>query len=559
MNIIHNIVRRMPLPRLPSMRIGQRLGAGFAITLISLLAMTLLGTMQLRALSTSMEHVINQRYPGTMIANTIKSDLFEATAAMDAMTREEEAQQVPALATSVEQSTQFNSEGLDKLQHALASDGEGMKLLQNVLGERKTFLAAQQNFLKLATEGKRSEALFAMRNVRNFQVGYFQTLDALILFQSEQVSQDGSAVLRSAKIALWAMAILAGCACLLGLIVSVSVTRSITRPLKLAVQIAERVAGGDLRCEIPPGRADETGQLLNALRNMNSSLAGIVAEVRSGTETIALASTEIAAGNQDLSERTEEQASTLQRSARVIEQLAEAVSENAAHVERANQLGLTASEVALKGGKIVAEVVQTMSVISGSSKKVVDIISVIDGIAFQTNILALNAAVEAARAGEQGRGFAVVASEVRALAHRSANAAKEIKQLIGESVGKIDDGSQLVSQAGNTMDAIVDAVRKVVALLGDIAQASQEQSRNIVEVNRSMTQMDETTQQNAALVEEAAAAACSLQEQAGMLEQAVSVFQLADEAQQVAPVLVAQEGAALSRSTMRALAPPISA
>jgi len=286
------------------------------------------------------------------------------------------------------------------------------------------------------------------------------------------------------------------------------------------------VADGDLTSRIESSSRDETGQLMLALKNMNASLATVVSGVRQGTDAIATASGEIAAGNQDLSSRTEEQASSLEQTAASMEELTSTVKQNADNARQANQLALSASEVAVKGGNVVGQVVDTMASINASSKKIVDIIGVIDGIAFQTNILALNAAVEAARAGEQGRGFAVVASEVRSLAQRSGAAAKEIKGLIDDSVGKVNTGSQLVGEAGKTMAEIVGSVKRVTDIIGEITAASQEQSTGIEQVNQAIAQMDQVTQQNAALVEEAAAAAQSMQEQAASLVGAVSVFRL---------------------------------
>lgn len=303
-------------------------------------------------------------------------------------------------------------------------------------------------------------------------------------------------------------------------------TVSITRPLTQAVTIAEKVAAGDLSSTITAGSKDETGQLLNALRTMNDSLLKIVSEVRQGTETISTASSEIASGNLDLSSRTEQQAGSLEETASAMEELTSTVRQNADNARQANQLAVSASDVAQQGGAVVGQVVDTMGSINDSSRKIVDIISVIDGIAFQTNILALNAAVEAARAGEQGRGFAVVATEVRNLAQRSSAAAKEIKLLIDDSVAKVDVGSKLVQQAGETMNEVVASVRRVTDIVGEISSASQEQSAGIDQVGQAITQMDETTQQNAALVEQAAAASQSLQDQAGKLAQVVSVFRL---------------------------------
>jgi methyl-accepting chemotaxis protein len=307
-------------------------------------------------------------------------------------------------------------------------------------------------------------------------------------------------------------------------------SRSIVGPLSAAVRIARTVASGDLRSRIESHSRDETGQMLEALGDMNQSLLNIVGEVRRGTDTIATATSEIARGNQDLSSRTEQQASSLEETASSMEQLTGTVKQNADNARQANQLAASASQVASKGGAVVAQVVETMHSISASSQNIVEIIAVIDGIAFQTNILALNAAVEAARAGEQGRGFAVVASEVRTLAQRSAAAAKEIKMLIDDSVGKVDAGSKLVEQAGATMEEIVGSVQRVTTIMQDIASASEEQIAGIEQINHAISQMDNVTQQNAALVEEAAAAAASLQEQAASQANVVSVFKLDDRA-----------------------------
>ena len=302
--------------------------------------------------------------------------------------------------------------------------------------------------------------------------------------------------------------------------------RSITRPLDSAVKLARAVAEGDLTQRIDVHSTNEVGQLMQALRDMNDSLVKVVAEVRIGTDTMATASTQIAAGNLDLSSRTEEQASSLEETASSMEELTSTVRQNAENARQANQLVVSTADIAAKGGQVVGQVVDTMASIKDSSRKIADIIGVIDGIAFQTNILALNAAVEAARAGEQGRGFAVVASEVRNLAQRSAGAAKEIKALIEDSVGKVDAGGRLVDQAGEAMEDIVTSVQLVADIIGGTATASQEQSAGIEQVNQAITQMDDVTQQNAALVEEAAAAAESLQDQAAKLAEAVSVFRL---------------------------------
>jgi len=304
------------------------------------------------------------------------------------------------------------------------------------------------------------------------------------------------------------------------------IVQGITRPLDQAIDIAKTVAAGDLSRDVEVKTRDEVGELLGALKQMSGNLSDIVSRVRVGTETIASASSEVATGSMDLSTRTEQQASSLEETASSMTELTSTVRQNNENATQARKLADEASNVAVRGGATVSEVVQTMGAINESSRKIVDIIGVIDGIAFQTNILALNAAVEAARAGEQGRGFAVVAGEVRNLAHRSAAAAKEIKELISNSVERVEQGSRLVGEAGVTMEEVVNSVRRVTSIIGEIAVATGEQREGIEQISDAITQMDSVTQQNAALVEEAAAAAEALQQQAASLTEAVSVFRL---------------------------------
>ena len=313
---------------------------------------------------------------------------------------------------------------------------------------------------------------------------------------------------------------------LVGGILTYWIVKGITAPLRSAVTLARTVASGDLSSHIEAGNKSELGELQDALRYMNSNLQQIIGQCRSGIDTISTASGEIASGNLDLSARTEKQAASLQQTAASMEELTSTVKQNADNARQANQLAASASGAAIDGGSVVSKVVTTMASIHDSSRKIVDIIAVIDGIAFQTNILALNAAVEAARAGEQGRGFAVVASEVRNLAQRSASAAKEIKSLIDDSVTKVDTGNKLVAEAGTTMAQIVDSVKRVSDIMAEITAAGEEQSSGIEQVNQAIGQMDQVTQQNAALVEEAAAAAESMKEQAATLTSAISVFKL---------------------------------
>jgi len=311
-----------------------------------------------------------------------------------------------------------------------------------------------------------------------------------------------------------------------GVALGLAISRHVTRPLEEAVRAAQRMSEGDMSLSLRSSGKDETSQLLQALETMRQRLRDIVATVRGNSESVATASAEIAQGNSDLSQRTEEQASALEETAATMDQLGATVRNNADSAQQANQLALGASDVAARGGEVVAQVVQTMGGINESSRKIADIITVIDGIAFQTNILALNAAVEAARAGEQGRGFAVVASEVRSLAQRSAEAAKEIKSLIGASVERVEQGNAQVVRAGETMEEVVNAIKRVTDIVGEISSASREQSSGVSQVGEAITQMDKVTQQNAALVEQSAAAAESLKQQAEELVSVVSVFKL---------------------------------
>jgi methyl-accepting chemotaxis protein len=365
--------------------------------------------------------------------------------------------------------------------------------------------------------GESREAYYDLRQLTDAWYAYNEKIGADYAVQS-------AAEYREAM--LWLGGFFAT-ALLIGIAAAVLITRSITAPIQEAVGVAEAVSRGDLTTKIDAQGRDETAQLLRALGAMNDNLVTIVRDVRSGSEGVATGSSQIATGNADLSQRTEEQASNLQQTAASMEQIASAVKSSAETAQQANQLAAGASEAAAQGGATVGRVVETMEEISAASRKIADIIGVIDGIAFQTNILALNAAVEAARAGEQGRGFAVVASEVRSLAQRSATAAKEIKTLIGASVDKVEDGRRLVSEAGNGMQAIIDQVRKVSDMIAEITAATTEQMQGIGEVNTAVAQLDQTTQQNAALVEESAAASDSLRSQAQRLVEAVGLFRLA--------------------------------
>jgi len=353
--------------------------------------------------------------------------------------------------------------------------------------------------------------------------------------QANQENEDAYTHGRGVMIVLVLLSLGAGAA--LGALITRSLTRQLGGEPAYAAEVAGRIAAGDLSTQVEL-RSGDTSSLLFAMQTMREKLATIVSQVRGGTDAIGSASGQIASGNLDLSSRTEQQVSSLEETASSMEELTSTVKQNADNARQANALAMTASTVAGKGGEVVAQVVETMGSIKTSSSKVVEIISVIDGIAFQTNILALNAAVEAARAGEQGRGFAVVAGEVRTLAQRSAAAAKEIKALIDDSVDKVDSGSKLVDQAGSTMHEVVDSIQRVADIMSEITAASQEQTAGIEQINQAISQMDNVTQQNASLVEEAAAASEALQEQAGKLSDLVSVFRIDGLHGRVAPVAV---------------------
>jgi methyl-accepting chemotaxis protein len=404
-------------------------------------------------------------------------------------------------------------------------DDHGKKFVASIKEDQIAARALVNKFEEMIHTNKEEAVQFLLKEANPATAKWQDAIRDFTNLQEEKTS-DEEAAAHAYQSALFLMISITVLAVICGGLVAWFTSRSIVTPISVAVDLAKTVAKGDLTSEIQVNSTDETGQLMQALKDMNGNLIDIVSKVRVGTETIHTAATEIASGNLDLSSRTEEQAGALEETASSMEELTSTVKHNTDNARQANQLAISASEVAAKGGAVVNEVVHTMGAINASSKKIVDIIGVIDGIAFQTNILALNAAVEAARAGEQGRGFAVVASEVRNLAQRSAGAAKEIKTLIGDSVEQVEIGSRLVDQAGSTMDSVVSSIKNVTDIMGEMSLASQEQTSGIEQINHAVTQMDEVTQQNAALVEEAAAAAASLEEQAQVLTQIVSVFKI---------------------------------
>ena len=409
--------------------------------------------------------------------------------------------------------------------------------LQHIKTATDEYRAAMKKVVEMKAAGASIEEIDQRIKGADGPLG--TAFDELLAVVGQEIHSASGSVYRTADRGQQLTMIIGTLTIALSLLFSWFSTVSITRPLEDAARVASSVAKGNLTQVIEVRSRDETGQLLQALKDMNASLSGIVGEVSDATEAITIAAKEIASGNSDLSQRTEQQASSLEETASSMEELTSTVKQNAANARQANQLATSASAIAVRGGQAVNEVVQTMAQISASSGKIADIIGVIEGIAFQTNILALNAAVEAARAGEQGRGFAVVASEVRNLAQRSAAAAKEIKVLIDVSVDKIYAGSKQADQAGATMHEVVSAVKRVTDIMAEISAASEEQSTGIEQVTQAITQMDDVTQQNAALVEEAAAAAESMQGQAEVLMNAVNLFKLeraGSRARQAVPV-----------------------
>ena len=517
--------------KISDVSIGVRLGAGFALILALLAGVAAVGVSATGQTQERLVTITTINNTQIRLATKLRVTITDRMIALrNIVLFDDAAEMAPEIERIKNNQLQYR-ENEAKLAAMLAASAGRTDAERALIPRMKAIeaeispLMDQAVQLGLANENGKATALL-IKAIRPLQRKWVDTVGELIALEeaiNEQETAAATAAYATARMFLFGMAALA---IALGAVVAWLATRSITAPLKRAVAIAETVASGDLSSDIAVSSKDETGQLLGALSAMNVSLRDLVGQVRAGTERIATASTQIASGNQELSSRTEQQASSLEETAASIEELASTVKHNADNARQANQLAISASTVALRGGEVVFQVVDTMDAINGSAKKIVDIIGVIDGIAFQTNILALNAAVEAARAGEQGRGFAVVASEVRNLAQRSASAAKEIKALIDDSVDKVETGSRLVSAAGATMQEVVDSVKRVTGMVGEISAASVEQETGIGQINQAMTEMDSVTQQNAALVEEAAAAAASLQTEAEGLAQLVSVFQV---------------------------------
>jgi methyl-accepting chemotaxis protein len=515
---------------LANMNIAKRLGVGFALVLGLTLVIAAAAVWRLNTIADATRAMMAVPLAKERMMEEWHMQTFAAVRRTAAIVKSSDPSLVEFFKADGVKTASRSTELLKQIEALLDSDEE-RALFARITELRKAYTSSKERAIKAKADGDAAAA------DRILNQEYMPTSEAyegkqaeLVKMQQSRIDAVAKDIDNASRNSARMIMVVAGLAVLFGAVCAWVLANAIVRPIRQAVELAEKVAAGDLTQDIEARTTCETGALLRALRHMNDSLVAIVAQVRSGTDTIATASAEISAGNMDLSSRTEQQAGSLGTTASTVEELTGTVRQNADNARQASQLSIAASEIATQGGAVVDQVVQTMGAINDSSKKIVDIISVIDGIAFQTNILALNAAVEAARAGEQGRGFAVVAGEVRTLAQRSAAAAKEIKALIVDSVSKVEDGTKLVDQAGMTMSDVVDSIRKVSDIVAEIASASGEQSTGIEQVNKAIADMDSSTQHNAALVEESAAAATALRDQADKLAEVVALFHIGGQA-----------------------------
>ena len=530
-----------------SLRIGARLGIGFGVTLVLLCLVGALGLAQTSRIYAGTQDLATNLLPSVQRLGNIRALADE--------TRQASLSYLIATSSSERQFQRSKHDAaLNELSRmwpqyeAVVGSAEELQLSNQIKAAWSTYLSLDKRLNELADSGDEH-----FSDARSFAGGeslraFTKVTDLVaqdIALNSQGADDSSTEAAAAFHSVLLFTCVLIGIAIALSLLVAFIIARSITAPIRMSVKIAQTVAQGDLTSKIEVRGKDETSQLLRALKHMNERLAELVGQVRSGSETIATGAAQIAAGNTDLSQRTEEQAASIEETAASMEELTSTVRQNTESARQGSALAANASDIAQRGGNVVGRVIETMHAISESSAKVSDIIAVIEGIAFQTNILALNAAVEAARAGDQGRGFAVVAAEVRTLAQRSASAAKEIKGLITHSVERVKAGSDLVNEAGMTMGEVLQAVKRVADLMEEITTASLEQHTGIEQVNTAVAQMDQVTQQNAALVEEASAAAQSMSAQSGTLREIVSIFKLAVDPSKTAPATPRAEVAAV--------------
>ena len=512
---------------LSRMNVGPRLGAGFGLVLLAMLVLTAIGLSHMHEMQKNFSRVVNQDMQRIKLINTMQDAVRYQSIALRDLVTQTDYSRIKVEIDYVKASRKKYRDASKSLKD-ISADEKGILFLQKIEVAENQVAPLVDATLELALVAETKKADSQMREkVRPEQekfIGVLEEMHGYLEASAQTSAEEANQAYHSALVLTIVLSLI-----ILGLSTAMAyaITRSIVSPLKKAAQHADRVSAGDLSGQIDVDSNDEIGRLLRALKNMNAGLAELVGRVRASAGSIAVATKEIAIGNGDLSQRTTEQASSLEETAASLEELTSTVKQNADHSRQASELAISASDIAVKGGEIVGQVVVTMGMITESSRKIADIIGVIEGISYQTNLLALNAAVEAARAGEQGRGFAVVASEVRNLARRSADAAKQIKVLIDDSVGKVSSGSKLVGDTGIIMGEIVSSVKKVSNIIADIAAASDEQSAGIEQVNQAIVQMDGVTQQNAAMVEEAAAGAAALEEQANNMITAVDVFKLA--------------------------------
>jgi methyl-accepting chemotaxis protein len=512
--------------QIKNLRIGVRLGCAFGVVVALMIGTAALGTAHLESSNEKMDNVVSEHYSLIALSNTIKTNGYKANGILSKL----------LLASSEDQAKRFmdeyvairtaNAQAYAKLEKLLSSD-DGKALFKEQIGARTVYGASVRKFFELVKGNQQQDAReLYLGDLARQQDDYYLLVDKMVDYQAALMQAAATKAAEDGRDARVQMVLLSLAAILAAIGTGIVITRSITRPIRQAVNLAEAVADGDLTHRLEVASRDEIGRLQGALKRMIENLHSIVGNVRTATQTITHASQEVASGNMDLSSRTEQQASALEQTAAAMDELTSTVKQNADNALEANRVASDASVIAGRGGEAVNRVVDTMGAINASSREIVNIITVIEGIAFQTNILALNAAVEAARAGEHGRGFAVVASEVRSLAQRSAVAAKEIKTLIDNSVGLADTGSQTVEEAGQTIREVLSSISRVTSIVGEMSISSREQSDGIEQINQAVTQMDQVTQENAALVEESAAAAQSLRDQAAELTQLVASFKL---------------------------------